>query len=53
MFDHGMYRYDNNKEQHFIHNIVHKKQHCRRGSISCANNRLFAKPNRTTHIYQL
>ena len=52
MFDHGMYRCDNNKDQHFIDSIVHKKNSIADGGVFHTRTILFTKPGRTTQIYQ-
>ena len=54
MFDQGMYRCDNNKDQHFIDSIVHKKNNIADGDVHVMRERSFIRElNRTTPIYQL
>ena len=43
-----MYRCDNNKDQHFIDSIVHKKNSIADGGVFHTRTILFTKPSRTT-----
>ena len=50
MFDHGIYRCDNNKEQHYIDSIVHKKSNIADGEVFHARTIIYSRSRQIREV---